>query len=129
MLQQQGANTPERRLTRLYRSLGATDRDALLAFAEFLAQRGAADPALSAAPVAAPQEPGPLNRPPAESVVAAIRRLRYAYPMLEHGDLLHQASALMSGHVLQGRPAAEVVDDLEALFARHYSAYRDGRQA
>jgi hypothetical protein len=45
--------------------------------------------------------------------------------MLERGDLLHEASSLMSAHVLQGRAAAQVIDELEDLFARHYAAYRD----
>jgi hypothetical protein len=30
----------------------------------------------------------------------------------------------MSAHVLQGRAAEEVINELEALFARHYQDYR-----
>ena len=46
MFPQQGMNPEERRVTRLYRSLSATDRATLIAFGEFLAQRatGAAAP-------------------------------------------------------------------------------------
>ena len=57
--------------------------------------------------------------------MAALKRLRRVYAMLDRGVLLHEASALMSAHVLQGRPAVDVIDELEALFARHYAAYRE----
>jgi hypothetical protein len=39
--------------------------------------------------------------------------------------MLNETSSLMAAHVLNGRPARDVIDDLEALFARHYDAYRD----
>lgn len=120
MLPQQVFSAKERRLAKLYRSLGAADRETLLAFGEFLAQRAEAIQVRSKA-----LDPEPLGRPTAESVVAAIKRLRRTYHMLEGGDLLHEASSLMSAHVLQGREAEEVIDELEALFARRYAAYRD----
>jgi hypothetical protein len=124
MFPQQGLSAAERRLVRLYRSLNTTDRDTLLSFCSFLAQRS--DEALTAPSTAEshPTEPIPIERPAGESVIAAIKRLRNVYPMLERGDLLHEASSLMSAHVLQGRPAVDVIDDLEALFARHYAALR-----
>jgi hypothetical protein len=49
--------------------------------------------------------------------------------MLDRGPMLHETSALMSAHVLQGRDAAEVIDALEALFGRHYQDYRTRIQA
>lgn len=113
------APAEERRLTRLYRSLGEADRHALIAFAEFLAR--AERPAAATEP---PREPTPLPRPAGETVIAAIRRLSLTYAMLDRGTMLHETSALMSAHVLQGRGAAEVIDDLETLFQRHYQAYR-----
>jgi hypothetical protein len=122
MFPQQVYSAEERRLAKLYRALGVADREALLAFGEFLAQRAEAN-RLQAQPL----DVGPLERPADESVVAAIKRLRRAYHMLERGDLLHEASSLMSAHVLQGRAAAQVIDELEALFARHYAAYRDAQ--
>jgi hypothetical protein len=121
MFPQQGFSPEERRLVKLYRSLAASDREALLTFGQFLAQRVGGTPHM-----AEPSEPGPLDRPGQESVVAAIKRLRRAYHMLEQGELLHETSFLMSAHVLQGRPAPQVIDELELLFARHYAAYRDG---
>lgn len=122
MFPQQVHSAAERRLAKLYRALGVADREALLAFGEFLAQRAEA-----IQPRARPLDVGPLDRPADESVVAALKRLRRAYHMLERGDLLHEASTLMSAHVLQGRESAQVIDELEALFARHYAAYRDAQ--
>ncbi|RKT47518.1 hypothetical protein [Thiocapsa rosea] len=110
----------ERRLVRSFRALAAEERETLLAFAEFLVQRGAEAPS----PHRGPREPIPMPRPAAESVVAAIKRLSKTYEMLDRGPMLNETSALMSAHVLQGRPANEVIDDLEALFARHYRDYR-----
>ena len=122
MFPPQGMTPEERRVARLYRSLSAADRATLIAFGEFLAQR--ATGATAPGP-AARLEPEVIERPAQETVVAALKRLRRVYAMLDHGVLLHEASALMSTHVLHGRPAAGVIDDLEALFARHYTAYRE----
>jgi hypothetical protein len=105
---------------RAFRALGAAERDTLLAFAAFLVQRSAA----MQEPHGGPGEPTPVPRPSSESVVAAIKRLSLTFAMLDRGPMLNETSALMSAHVLQGRPANEVIDDLEALFARHYRDYR-----
>jgi hypothetical protein len=115
----------EQRLTRLFRALDEADRRTLLAFAEFLAAGGR--------PVAAPPAPPPpgpvaLPRPAQESVIAAIRRLSATYPMLDRGPMLNATAALMSAHVLQGREAALVIDDLEALFLRRYEDDRQDHQ-
>jgi hypothetical protein len=113
------ASPEERRLSRLYRSLGEADRHALMAFAEFLAR--AERPAPAPEP---PPEPTHQPRPEGETVIAAIRRLSSTYSMLDRGPMLHETSALMSAHVLQGRNAAEVINALEALFERQYQDYR-----
>lgn len=107
----------QQHLLKLFRQLPAPGQESLLAFAEFLLQRTA-----PAAPPSAVQETQPLDipRPAKESVVAAIRRLNTTFPMLDRDALLHEASALMTAHVMQGRPAAEVIDELEAVFRRHY---------
>ncbi len=108
-----------RRLLQLYQQLSETDRGALTAFAEFLAARDA-----SAVGEATPVEPLEIPRPADESVIAAIRRLSRTYHMLDKGAVLHETSGLMSAHILQGRVAAEVIDELEALFLRHYERHR-----
>lgn len=120
----------EQRLIWLFSTLDPTDRHTLLAFAEFLAAGGVqsrASPAfLDTHPgpsSAQPREPHPLPRPEQEKVIAAIRRLNLTYPMLDHAPVLHETAALMSAHVLHGRPAAQVIDELEALFLRRYQDY------
>lgn len=110
-----------RRLIRLYRELTPNDRDTLLAFATFLAQRASTDLAPDDSGPRAPQD---IPRPEHESVIGAIRRLSRTYDMLDPGMLLNETSALMSAHVLQGRDASAVIDELEALFARHYQDHR-----
>lgn len=112
----------EKKLRRLFDALTAGQRDTVIAFIEFLAAR---NPAASATEV---QEPLPISRPAEEQVVKAIKRLRETYPMLNPDKLLHETSGLMMKHVMSGKPAAEVIDELEALFARYYQAYKEGFQ-
>ena len=104
----------EKRLLRLFRDLDEQARETLLAFAEFLSTRAAPQP-----PSELP-EPELIPRPDKESVVAAIRRLSASYSMLDKGRMLNDTSNLMTQHVMQGRPANEVVDELEEVFRRHY---------
>ncbi len=113
------AGSPEeRRLARLYRSLAPAERRTLISFAEFLAQRQGRGP--TPEPL---QKPERLPRPDEETVIAAIRRLSLSYGMLDREPMLHETSGLMSAHVLQGRSARDVIDQLEALFERHYQSY------
>jgi hypothetical protein len=42
--------------------------------------------------------------------------------MLNKDKLLHEAAGLMSEHVMQGRDANVVIDELQILFHRHYEA-------
>jgi hypothetical protein len=106
----------QQRLLHLFRQLPVSERQSLLSYAEFLFERtgpqvrGAAERAL----------PRAIPRPESESVVAAMRRLSQTFPMLDKDGLFHEASALMTAHVMQGRPAAEVIDELEVVFRRHY---------
>jgi len=110
----------QRELLDLFARLDADNRDSLLAFAAFLLQRQGESPS---EPAALPTQPLQIPRPNDESVVAAIRRLSQTYPMLNKDELLHQASNLMSAHVLHGQSAQQVVDELEALFAKAYERY------
>jgi hypothetical protein len=119
-----GVRDGERQLVKLYRSLKPEDRSTLLAFGEFLAQRGTSDVQKAQGPL----EPERIPRPRQESVVGAIKRLSRSYFMLDRSIMLNDTSSLMGAHVLQGRPADEVIDELEALFARYYAKYRDERE-
>lgn len=112
----------EKKLLRLLDALTDEQRDTVIAFVEFLVARN------PAATVAEPQEPLPISRPDDESVVKAIKRLRETYPMLNPDKLLHETSGLMMKHMMNGKPAAEVIDEMEALFARYYLAYKESLQ-
>ena len=43
--------------------------------------------------------------------------------MLDKAKMLHESSTLMTQHVMQGRAAADVIDDLEAVFRRYYEEF------
>lgn len=87
-------------------------QDMLLAFAATLAARDGA---------AVPATMRPEPRPAEESVVAAIRRLTRVYPAAERRRLMGPVSLLMAQHALQGRGAAEVIDELEMVFGIHHA--------
>lgn len=115
-------SNPNRRLLEILDRLDADEREQVLAFAEFLESRRPRD----AAPAEPAPEPRPIPRPEEETVVAAIRRLSETYPMLEKSRVFHETSGLMAAHMLQGRPADEVIDELEVVFHRHYERHRAG---
>jgi len=48
--------------------------------------------------------------------------------MLDRAELLNETSSLMASHVLGGKDAHDVIDEIEALFARHYSRYLQDRE-
>jgi hypothetical protein len=104
----------DKKLLGLFRDLPAEQQDTLLAFAEFLAGRAAANkPVVSSRPLT-------IHRPAEEKVVQAIKRLRETYPMLDHGKMLHEVSHHMTQHVMQGKAAKDVIDELELVFRAHY---------
>lgn len=117
----QGSRAPqEKRLRSLFRELSAHDQVTLLKFAEFLAS-------LPTAVVQTSQpcpEPVLLERPATESVVKAIKRLKASYPMLSADSLLSPTSDLMAAHMIKGRPASEIVDELEQVFADYYQQFK-----
>ncbi len=103
----------EKQLLELFRRISPEDRKTLQDFASFLASRNADQPTVVS-------EPLDIPRPETESVVGALKRLSATYPMLDKAKMLHESSTLMSQHVMQGREAGEVIDDLEAVFRRYY---------
>jgi hypothetical protein len=99
----------ERRLLRLFGGLDAAARRSLLDYAEFLAGRAGPAPAVAA--------PAPVPRPAVETVTQAIKRLNRSYPGLQRHRLMPRVEQLLARHMVDGRPAPEVIDELEALFA------------
>jgi len=116
----------QRQLLKHYSGLDEAQRATLMAFAEFLAHREttqADDQGTLAIPPI--EEPKAIPRPSRESVVGAIKRLSQTYHMLDRSKMLDETSALMSAHIMQGREAAAVIDDLESLFRNYYETYAD----
>ncbi len=95
--------------------LDARRQDVLMEFAATLAAHD------DAAPTAVRPEPYPADDPVNESVVAAIKRLTCMYPAAGRRRLMGPVSVLMAQHALQGRPAKEVIDELETVFERDHA--------
>ncbi len=109
----------EKQLLNHFHKLGKEDAQAVLSFAEFLVARSLP---------AEPKEPlvvKKIERPTEESVIAAIKRLSASYPMLDKDKMLTETSSLMAQHIMQGRAANEVIDELEQIFERHFDTYRE----
>jgi len=104
----------ERQLLEHFRRLPKAQADSLLEFAEFLAARHGRSEDI-------PAQPLDIPRPAEESVIAAVRRLARTYPMLDKDRMLSVTSPLVAQHLVQGRAASEVIDELEALFAEYYA--------
>ncbi len=112
----------QRRLLKLFASLPESERESLLAFAEFLMTR-TTDAVCEPGELV---EPKPIPRPVDESVVGAIKRLSESYFMLDRSLLLDDTSSLMTAHMVNGRTAVEVIDDLEQLFQQKHQEYLEG---
>lgn len=112
------ANPNSKKLQEIYDSLPAEARKSLLDYAEYLLSRaGSTEPIV--------QEKLDIPRPENESVIAAIKRVQKTYPMIERSKVFHETSSLMTEHVMQGREASEVIDDIQALFEKHYQEFLD----
>ncbi len=107
------ASSTETRLIEIYKKLPDVEREKLLSFAEFTAASYEPHELKIEKPVLA-------ERPADESVVDGIKRLSAIYRMVDRAQILHETSALMAEHMIQGRAAAEVIDDIEVLFERTY---------
>ncbi len=105
-------------LNALFEKLDEQWQQQLLDFARFLVERHPQQ-------VQVISEPVEIERPEEESVVGAMKRLSATYPMLDKQHLFNEASALMAEHMLQGRAAVEVIDQLEDVFLRHYKKIKE----
>lgn len=130
-------NEQERNLLAYFRKLSQPDAHTLLRFAAFLAGDQTAakmnnalqdtvgsDTALTEIP-----KPQFIERPENERVVDALKRLAAVYPMLEKKKLLDKASTLVAQHVMFGKPAKDVIDEIEKLFAEAYDKFVSEQRA
>lgn len=126
------ANKQERKLIKTFKSLNASNKEALQAFGEFLQTRAGGlsvnsvgefqDSSEGSEIEAVASEPLDIPRAENESVIKGIKRLTATYPMVDKENILHPISNLMTSHIIQGRSASEVIDDLETLFLKEYKS-------
>ncbi len=100
-------------LLQIFETLDAERQNSLLHYAEFLQSKGG----LVTNEIGEPQD---IPRPESETVVGAIKRLKQTYPMVESMTVFSAASSLMTDHMVKGRDATEVINDMEKLFDDFY---------
>lgn len=111
----------EAQLLEWFRRLPKEQARSLLDYAHFLnEQHGAHPESLTLQDIPRPED---------ESVLSAIKRLHSTYPMLDPAQLLTETSELMNQHLLQGKDADKVIDDLEVLFRNHYKNILEQRES
>ena len=116
-------NKKERELLKLLKSLGEPDQQSLVAFAQFLSSRADAVSNTTEAVMKEdeiPTQPLIIPRPDEESVIKAIKRLTTTFPMVDKENILHPISDLMTSHMIQGKSAPAVIDELEKVFLKEY---------
>lgn len=109
----------DRNALKLFRSLDAGQKQSALAFLGFLATQESGRQMREAA------KPQLIDRPQEENVIKAIKRLRASYPMLDQNQLFHVTSEKMMDHLMHGKSAPDVIDELETLFLQKYQTYLD----
>jgi len=102
-------------LATIFEDLPEKDQITLFEFAEFLKSR-APEPASKV------KDPLGIPRPEEESVVAAIKRLKKNYPMVPQKSMLNETSEFMMQHMMQGKSAHDVINDLEILFEEKFKS-------
>lgn len=107
------ATDNKNKLLSIFETLDNERQVSLIDYAEFLQSKG--DLVASEIP-----EPVDIERPEKETVVGAIKRLKLTYPMIENMSIFSAASSLMTEHMVNGRDAVEVVDEMEVLFEDAY---------
>ena len=100
-------------LADLFNTLDKERQESLFDYAEFLQSKGGVLKQEVTEPVDVP-------RPENESVVGAIKRMTQTYPMIDSMKVFAVASNLMTDHMVKGRDAEEVINEIEALFEDTY---------
>jgi hypothetical protein len=119
------ANKHERKLIKIFKSLNDSNKEAFIAFGEFLLTRSDDLSVGHLKEDAVASEPVDIPRPEGESVIKAIKRLSATYPMVDKENILHPISDLMTSHMISGRAAPEVIDDLQEVFLNEYQSLKD----
>ncbi len=107
-----------RELDGLMSQLSGEHQQAVVDYATFLVQQYNFQP-----PVEAGLKPEDITRPEQESVIAAIKRLKRTFYMLDTDLLLDETSCLMGQHILRGRKTSIVINELQSLFQAKYEEY------
>jgi len=105
-------------IKQLFSKLDAEHQQAIIDYATFLAERYVAKDSTGMN-----LKPESIERPQQETVIAAIKRLKKTYYMLDTDTMLNQTSALMGQHILKGREASAVIDELQSIFQDQYKQY------
>ena len=74
-------------------------------------------------PAEAGLKPKTIARPEQETVIGAIKRLKKTYYMIDSDTLLDETSSLMGQHILPGREASAVINELQSIFQVKYEKY------
>ena len=116
------ASSEEKKLLSFFNKLSLEDKQTLLKFAQFLSGSKSELDKIDSEPAKplGPVEPKDIPRPKEESVIKAIKRLNKTYYMLDKGSLFNDISALMTAHLMKGRGAISIIDELESVFAAAY---------
>ena len=100
-------------LADLFNTLDNNRQQSLFDYAEFLQTKGGNMQQDIGEPVEVPRAEN-------ETVVGAIKRLKQTYPMIDSMEVFAVASNLMTEHMVQGRDAEEVINQIEVLFEDTY---------
>lgn len=127
---QQMGTKAERKLCKLYKTLNDTDRSTLMKFAEFLALEAEQKQSSASGDTdkgkqhniiqKAFPEPKQIPAPENENVIKGIKRISAMYYMVDKSKMLDLTSTLMTEHLMQGRPAKEIIADVEQGFKQEY---------
>jgi hypothetical protein len=107
-----------REIKLLLAQLDDDHQQSIIDYANFLVQKYKTDNS-----GAGDLKPESIERPGQETVIAAIKRLKKTYYMLDTDSMLNQTSALMGQHILKGRKASDVIDELQSIFQTQYKQY------
>ena len=112
--------TTEKYLAQLFSQLTAGDQATLLAFVEFLHDRGSPGGATATGKPLEIPDPEQIDRPQEETIVGCLKRLAKTYPMLDKKVMLKATSDLVATNLMKGGDTVETIDELERIFRMHY---------